>query len=169
MVKEKSFNIQSKELGLNSVDNSAFKLKEYLLGKRIKILNTCGGHNYGSTGEVITLNNEKLTVSGGSGNTYNVLNNGIDGGNSLNFTRFSVLSNLTTKDIQDNIKSLKKNISDIKEEIKKEEVKIEYLKETGSEKYDENEFKVYTTLSLLEDPKLSKLEKARLVANLIKS
>lgn len=169
MAKEKSFNVQSKELGLNSVSGSNIKIRQYLIGKKIKILNKSGGHNYGMTGDVITLNNQRMSVSGGTGNTYNSLNHGIEGGNNLKFTQFTVLTNITVKDIEDNITSLKKDISNIKEEIKKEEVKIEYLKETGSEKYDENEFKVYTTLSLLEDPKLSKLEKAKLVANLIKS
>ena len=65
-------------------------------------------------------------------------------------------------------------LSEIQEELKeaKEVVdlltaKIAYMKETGAEEFDENEFKVFNTLSILDEKKLSKLEKAKAIAALI--
>jgi len=46
--------------------------------------------------------------------------------------------------------------------------KINWLKETGSKKFSEQEFKVYQTLKLLENGKLSMVEKSKLIAELIK-
>jgi hypothetical protein len=42
------------------------------------------------------------------------------------------------------------------------------MTETGSDEFSEDEFKVYQTLKLLEDEKLSRLEKSKLIAELIK-
>lgn len=71
------------------------------------------------------------------------------------------------KGIEDNIISLKNDKKNIDSSIKIEQSKLEYLKETKSKVYDENEFKAYTTLTLVEDETLSKIEKARLIASLI--
>ena len=46
--------------------------------------------------------------------------------------------------------------------------KIDWLTETGNAEFDEDEFKVYSTLKLLEKTDLSITEKSKLIAGLIK-
>jgi hypothetical protein len=45
--------------------------------------------------------------------------------------------------------------------------KIAFMKETGSEMFDENEFKAYHTLTIIEQSDMSKIEKAKAIAALI--
>jgi hypothetical protein len=45
--------------------------------------------------------------------------------------------------------------------------KIAFMKETGSEQFDENEFKAYHTLTIIEQSDMSKIEKAKAIAALI--
>ena len=45
--------------------------------------------------------------------------------------------------------------------------KISFMKETDSEVFDENEFKAYHTLTIIEQSDMSKMEKARAIAALI--
>lgn len=45
--------------------------------------------------------------------------------------------------------------------------KIDFMKETDSEVFDENEFKAYHTLTIIEQSDMSKMEKAKAIASLI--
>jgi hypothetical protein len=45
--------------------------------------------------------------------------------------------------------------------------KIAFMHETGSEMFDENEFKAYHTLTIIEQSDMSKIEKAKAIAALI--
>lgn len=63
-------------------------------------------------------------------------------------------------DLEDKKKEITSEINIIKEQIK-------FLKETKNEVFDENEFKAYRTLSLVEDDSLTKMQKAKLIAELI--
>jgi len=51
--------------------------------------------------------------------------------------------------------------------IAETESKIAFLKETGSDTFDENEFKAYHTLTIIEQGNMSKIEKAKAIAALI--
>ncbi len=66
------------------------------------------------------------------------------------------------------MKELEKELSDAKTNLDTVQLKIDWMKETGSENFSEDEFKVYQTLKLLDDGKLSMIEKSRLIAELIK-
>lgn len=46
--------------------------------------------------------------------------------------------------------------------------KLQWIKETGSDVYDENQFRVWQVLTLAENGSLSKIEKAKAIAELIK-
>jgi hypothetical protein len=46
-------------------------------------------------------------------------------------------------------------------------MKIDFMDEIKSEDFDENEFKAYQTLTLIENTLMSKLEKAKAIASLI--
>jgi hypothetical protein len=66
------------------------------------------------------------------------------------------------------IKELEKELLDAKTNLDSIQSKIDWMKETGSEHFSEDEFKVYQTLKLLDDGKLTRIEKSRLIADLIK-
>jgi hypothetical protein len=46
--------------------------------------------------------------------------------------------------------------------------KLSFMEETGSELFEENEFKAYRTLTIIEQGSMSKIEKAKAIAALIK-
>ena len=65
-------------------------------------------------------------------------------------------------------------IESIKAEMEKQSAliaelnsKLKYMDEVGSDTFDENEFKAYQTLTIIEKGGLSKLEKARAIAQLL--
>jgi hypothetical protein len=66
------------------------------------------------------------------------------------------------------IKELEKELSEAQTKLNNIQFKIDWMTETGSDEFSEDEFKVYQTLKLLEDEKLSRLEKSKLIAELIK-
>lgn len=53
-------------------------------------------------------------------------------------------------------------------EIAEIQAKIDFVKETGFERFNENEFKAYQTLIIIEQGNLSRIEKAKAIAALIK-
>ena len=66
------------------------------------------------------------------------------------------------------IEELEKELSEAQTKLNNIQFKIDWIKETGSEEFNEDEFKVYQTLKLLDNGKLSMLEKSKLIAELIK-
>lgn len=162
MKNKKSFNVQKGDK-YNTYD----EILNYLKGKRIEIIKTVGNHNYGPVGTKITLDNPNMTLSGVSGTIYKCLHRGTSIGNNLNFTCFTVIISETEEEIKEEIKYLQTKKKEIDEEIKLEKGKIAFIKETGSDKYDENEFKAYSALKTIEDKSLSIIERAKLIAKLI--
>ena len=66
------------------------------------------------------------------------------------------------------IEELEQELSEVQTKLNNIQFKIDWMKETGSDDFNEDEFKVYQTLKLLENGKLSMLEKSKLIAELIK-
>ena len=66
------------------------------------------------------------------------------------------------------IKELEQELSEAQTKLDTIQSKINWINETGSDEFSEDEFKVYQTLKLLENGKLSMLEKSKLIAELIK-
>jgi hypothetical protein len=66
------------------------------------------------------------------------------------------------------IKGLEQELSEAKTKLDTIQSKINWMNETGSDDFSEDEFKVYQTLKLLENGELSLLEKSKLIAELIK-
>lgn len=161
MANKKSFSARAKELKLTST----VKLRDFLKGKKIEILKNSNSHDYSVKGTIIELN-EDLVVSGTT-SLYRGKPNG--GGNTIRFPDFHLIESSTIEDIQNDSKEIKAEIEKLKNQIKENDAKLAYLKETGEDTYDEMEFKAYQTLTLLEDPALSKLEKAKLIGQLVNS
>jgi hypothetical protein len=66
------------------------------------------------------------------------------------------------------IEELEQELSEAQTKLDNIQFKIDWMKETGSDDFNEDEFKVYQTLKLLDNGKLSMLEKSKLIAELIK-
>jgi hypothetical protein len=66
------------------------------------------------------------------------------------------------------LKELEQELSEVQTNLDNIQLKINWMKETGSEEFNEDEFKVYQTLKLLDNGKLSMIEKSKLIAELIK-
>jgi hypothetical protein len=65
------------------------------------------------------------------------------------------------------IEELRDEYTEKENEMKEIGIKIEWMEQTGSSEFKENEFKVYQTLKLFENKELTMVEKSRLIANLI--
>ena len=65
------------------------------------------------------------------------------------------------------LEELRDEYTEKENQMKEIGVKIEWMEETGSTEFNENEFKVYQTLKLFENKELTMVEKSRLIANLI--
>ena len=156
-MKAKNFSTQKAKLGLTT----NLKVTQYLNNKRIRITSRAGGHNYGQVGDVLTLSNSAMVARTTS------LSHGVPGGNTLQFNEFTVLTVRNKEDISNYIEELKKDKKEIDKSIAVEKEKLAYLNEVESDEFNDNEFKAYSTLSLLENKKLSKLDKAKLIAKLL--
>lgn len=75
------------------------------------------------------------------------------------------LSISSIEDIKKEIESEEKNIEKCFEEIETLQKKVDFLKEIGSDKFDENEYKIYTLLKS-SNGKLTSKENLKLVADL---
>jgi hypothetical protein len=69
--------------------------------------------------------------------------------------------------IEAKIATLRQEITDKYVLIDELQSKINYMDETGNDMFDENEFKAYQTLTIIEKGNLSKLDKARAIAALL--
>jgi hypothetical protein len=64
--------------------------------------------------------------------------------------------------------SLEKEIAIKAEEIKELENKLAYLQQSGTDGFDENEYTIFSTITVMEEPKLTKLEKVKSIKKLLK-
>lgn len=69
--------------------------------------------------------------------------------------------------IEAKIETIKEEIARWNNVVDELKAKIKYMDEVGSDTFDENEFKAYQTLTIIEKGGLSKLEKARAIAQLL--
>ena len=67
------------------------------------------------------------------------------------------------------LEGLTKELFIAKSQVNAIQTKIDYLTESGADTFDENEYKVYTTLKTLENKDLSLKDKTKLIAELIKN
>jgi len=68
----------------------------------------------------------------------------------------------------DNTKlAISKKITEKKKEIEELQAKLDFLKESGETKYNENTFKAFQTVKLLDNKKLTAMDKAKLISGLI--
>lgn len=138
----------------NKIKNK-INMRKLKIGDRVKVIANACGSNYaiGSVGVIVqihegyprsfVLEDVKTKIRGNFIQEYDVK-----------------LYELSEQEIQEEISSLN-------EQIKEKENMLKWMKETNNETFNEEEFKVWRTLTLFEDETLSKSEKAKLIAKLI--
>lgn len=73
---------------------------------------------------------------------------------------------LTEEDIKEEISSEEAKIKNANDEIAILKSKLDYLSETKSKNFDENEFKAYHALKIIENSDLSLIEKTKFISKL---
>lgn len=126
-----------------------------IIGKKVKIITTAGSHNV-PKGTIVTITHGNFGTSPSFHHDY--------GNNSILKLGNIELVAQTKEELGKELKKLRASFKKTETELKN---KIKFLEETNSEAYDDNAFKVYVTLTALEDTKTSKIEKAKLIASLI--
>lgn len=63
---------------------------------------------------------------------------------------------------------IEQTIAEAKETIASGEAKLKWMVDTKNEEFDEDEYKVWRTLQIIEDPNSNKVDKAKAIAALIK-
>lgn len=118
-----------------------------MIGKKVKIISNSSGHAIpiGTEGIVERQQGNQLFLKGNGSWFY--------------LTDVKILD--TSKD------DIAKNIDKLKSEIAIAENQLKFMDDNGLENYDEDQFKVYQTLTTLEDATLSKMDKAKMIADLI--
>ena len=72
----------------------------------------------------------------------------------------------TIEDMNDELKSAEEAVLNAEKVVENIKFKIEYMTEVGSDNFDENEYKAYSTLKTLENTNLTTLDKAKQIASL---
>lgn len=74
----------------------------------------------------------------------------------------------TIDTIKDDIRVLEESISRDQSEIELLNTKIKFMQKNNLKEFDETDFTVYAALEQLENPKLSKVQRAQAIAKLVK-
>ena len=80
-----------------------------------------------------------------------------------NWFRLDQVEHVTEKE-----EYLTKQKQQLTDQIKLIDAKIQWIKESGSDVYDGNQFRVWQVLTLADDKSISKLEKVKAISELIK-
>lgn len=97
------------------------------------------------------------SVQGPSGNRFNVYAKVLD----------KTAGKTSVEKFQEQIEKAKENIARTQVFIAETQAKIVFLEEIGSDEFDENEFKAFHTLTIIEQGNMTKIEKAKAIAALI--
>lgn len=140
------------------LSNNTTKVREFLSGKRVKIISNKSGHNQ-SIGSVVELTSPAhISVQYYNGNNHSI----------LYFYDVVLLQDETIADIVETIRLHEKTIKEANKEIESLKLKEDFMMVNKLETWNEDEYKVYTVLQTLKTKK-SDLEKAKVIAELIKS
>lgn len=141
-----------------------------LKGKKVKIIASPAGvnsaHGY-QIGTIVTVSHCNGTLTSPYFGYWNVTDNATGIIRGIYGAEFDVTA-CTIEDLDlENVK-IEKQIKDLKDEIRANTQKINFMKDNGLKEFDETDFKVYSVLETLETEGLTKVERAKLIAKLIK-
>lgn len=138
-------------------------------GKKVKIIsNSIGQHGIpvGDTGTIIKYNGSPQAPYYGSFTVQGPASTGAPWtvyGSEFKFGESKL------KDLQEEVKSIENEILESKKQIEVIQQKIAFMVDQGLEEYDEDTFKAFSILKMLDDKKLSNIDKAKLISTLVKS
>ena len=144
--------------------NNQKKVFKELNGKRVRIIANMSGHNMA----IGTPFKVDMAASGGanSAGTYCRL----DTKNSYNVLLTDIeIYELTKADLEESKKVLDKKINELHEEKISIDGKLAFMQENNLEVYDEDLFKVNEVLKKLDDNSLTGIERAKVIASIIRN
>lgn len=132
-----------------------------LIGKVVKVIANRAGHNYpiGS----------RITITG----VHNISNlvtctvRTAESSYSFYLDDFEI-SGQTIEELEKDIVDYEKSIKEFQLDIENIKSKISFMKKNEIKEFDENQFKAYYTLELLDNKKLNNIQRAQAIAKLIK-
>lgn len=134
-------------------------------GKKAKIINMMySGHGL-SIGEEVTIKSCLGNMQAPYFGSYSCETSA--GIRTIYGSEMDIRLSYNKENILEDIANLKKNIQNYEKEIVLLQNKLEFIEENKLEEFDENTFKAYHTLKLIDNNKLSQIEKAKLISNLI--
>ena len=145
---------------------SAAQIQTFITGKKFKVIQQGGSHNYGPNGTVFTANNSSMVVQATAGSYLTILPNG-GLANGIAWTCIQLASPTTRGEMEAEIDYIQKEIDEKFSEIEELKSKLSFMEENGLEGFDEDQFKVFTVLQTLKTKK-SDIEKAKIIAQLVK-
>ena len=149
-----------KKLNQEILGKNNQQMIEMIVGKRIKIIGN-SGHNYGVVGTVF----EADCFVGWNGTSAQLKNNlGY-----INFYDLELSILLTVEELNKISEDNLKKIVDITVENTEIANKIKFITDNNLTNFDEDLYKVNTVLNTLDNAGLSTLERAKIIANLIKN
>ena len=140
--------------------------EDALDGVTLVVVRPGGSHNYGVPGAKLTFSLAAGSYVENAGIRHALRSDG-SMGNHISFSCLTLGEPTDEKALKkelDNIKNEREVLASREKEVK---AKLAFLKEIGADKFSENEYKAYMTLKYVDDPKLSKAEKAKAIAKLI--
>lgn len=136
------------EIGDSAFINSkapAHLIQELGIGARVEIIDY---HGYDSNYHIKSQNGKRFNY---------IKSNGLD-----------VAPALSKRELlEEELVKHNESIKQIQEKIERVKARIQFMDETGTDEFDENTFKAYQALSIIESGNLSKIEQAQAIANLI--
>ena len=139
------------------------KVAKALIGKKIRVIENTAGHNM-PIGTVFTVNMAQSGGSNVSGTYYR-----FDTKSSYNVMLTDVeMCNLSIEDMQESKKILDEKISSLQKEKVAIDSKIAFMQENNLTEYDEDLYKVNEVLKKLDDATLTGIERAKVIASIIK-
>jgi len=140
--------------------NTPAKIKEYLTGKVLTILNNANGHNYGNTGDSFKIDeNARVGIRS--------MERGIPGGNTIEYSQFSVPDMVTENDLVEELNNLTEQKDNLVEEIDSMNNKLSYIRESNSDIFNEEEYKTFNIIKLIENSELTSDERIKKLTELI--
>ena len=134
------------------------KMTRGRVGKRVKLVNEpVANKPYSSNTFIGSGRTVIIKAPNGTDRWWIETTDGVDSGWVYDY---EIAGRITKEEIQ-------KEIEILENQIKIEQQKLAWMVESGVEEYDENQFKVYRTLKLLENDNMSLMEKSKLIAELI--
>lgn len=82
--------------------------------------------------------------------------------NSLSVSDFVIVEARTAREV------IMKELDELNTKAKELQSRLDWMDETGAEEYDATEHKVWSVMNAVEDDSLSKLDKVKLIAKLVK-